>query len=199
MVESAMRNVDWEAMWSPYDEAIYQTVLDHINHDDIVLDIGAGDLRLACRMAEKCVRVYAIEIQEVFKNSLDKDKENSLPENLLVTYNDARSTPFPDDVSTGIILMRHCTNLRLYADKLKGAGAKRLITNARWRLGVEIVPLQTTRFEYQQMSIGWYACWCGATGFRSGPVELLTPELESITTEVINCPDCEILCESLEI
>ncbi|MCZ7670623.1 MAG: hypothetical protein M5U34_27465 [Chloroflexi bacterium] len=36
---------EWERMWSPYDEMTYPTaVLQHIQPDDVVLDIGAGDL-----------------------------------------------------------------------------------------------------------------------------------------------------------
>ena len=54
---------DWEARWAPYDEPTYQTVLQAIRPDDLVLDIGAGDLRLACRMAAVCRGVIAIERQ----------------------------------------------------------------------------------------------------------------------------------------
>ncbi len=44
----------WEAMWAPYDEATYGAALAQIAADDVVLDIGAGDLRLARRAARIC-------------------------------------------------------------------------------------------------------------------------------------------------
>jgi hypothetical protein len=41
----------WEALWAPYDEPTYQLVLDYVRPDDVVLDIGAGDLRLTRQVA----------------------------------------------------------------------------------------------------------------------------------------------------
>ena len=41
----------WERMWAPYDEATYAAVLAAVGPDDILLEIGAGDLRLARRLA----------------------------------------------------------------------------------------------------------------------------------------------------
>lgn len=182
--------LDWESMWAPYDEATYQAVLDQIYSHDIVLDIGAGDLRLGQRMANLCERVYAIEYQEQVLNRARQHSDQRLPENLIVLQTDARSLPFPDDVTTGVLLMRHCSHFRLYADKLKAVGAMRLITNSRWRSGIEIIPLQSNRMAYAELEMGWYACWCGAAGFKSGPVHLLSSELESQTHEVIACPQC---------
>jgi 16S rRNA A1518/A1519 N6-dimethyltransferase RsmA/KsgA/DIM1 with predicted DNA glycosylase/AP lyase activity len=49
-------------MWVPSDETIYLDVLDRIEPHDIILDIGAGDLRLARRMAMTCRWLYALEI-----------------------------------------------------------------------------------------------------------------------------------------
>ena len=181
----------WEAMWAPYDEATYRTVLNQIAPDDIVLDIGAGDLRLARRVARVCRRVYAIEIQEALLKLAAQDEDNAPAENLSVLHGDARHLPFPQDVRTGILLMRHCTHFRLYADKLKAAGADRLITNARWRLGVETIGLHAERLPYRLLKMGWYACWCGATGFKPGPVEELTLEASEIVHEIIDCPKCE--------
>ena len=42
----------WEMMWSPYDPSTYQSVLDKIKDTDVVLEIGAGDLRLSRLMAQ---------------------------------------------------------------------------------------------------------------------------------------------------
>jgi glycerol kinase len=41
----------WEQLWAPYDESTYQAVLAAIGPEDILLEIGAGDLRLAIRAA----------------------------------------------------------------------------------------------------------------------------------------------------
>ncbi len=181
----------WEAMWAPYDEATYRAVLDQIAADDVVLDIGAGDLRLARRAARVCRRVYAIEIQRELLELATRDEDNTPAENLIVHHGDARHLPFPRDVKTGILLMRHCTHFHLYADKLKAAGADRLITNARWRLGVEVIALQVERIPYRQLEMGWYACWCGATGFKPGPVEQLTPAVVEAVQEIVDCPKCQ--------
>jgi SAM-dependent methyltransferase len=181
----------WEAMWAPYDEATYRAVLNQIAADDVVLDIGAGDLRLARRAARVCRRVYAIEIQKELLELATRDEDNTPAENLIVHHGDARHLPFPRDVRTGILLMRHCAHFRLYADKLKAAGADRLITNARWRLGVEVMALQAERIPYRQLEMGWYACWCGATGFKPGPVEQLTLAVIEAVQEIVDCPKCQ--------
>lgn len=183
-------NVDWEAMWAPYDEATYRSVLEQIRSGDIVLDIGAGDLRLARRMVEKCRKVYAIEIQEELLNlsSLAVDDRN--PGELIILLGDARQAQFPQDVTVGVLLMRHCSHFQHYADKLKKAGAERLITNARWRMGIEVVQLQTERMLIGEVNLGWYACWCGEVGFKPGPVENLTQSGINVINEVVHCPYC---------
>jgi hypothetical protein len=160
------------------------------------LDIGAGDLRLARRMAMTCRWVYALEIQNSILDLVYADGMG-FPENLSVQCGDARCMPFPEDVTTGVLLMRHCNHFRLYADKLKAVGAKDLITNARWRSGVEVIHLQSERIPYWQIEMGWYACWCGAVGFKPGSVEHLTPALESVIHEAVNCPRCENLVAGL--
>lgn len=190
MVKPILANDVWETMWSPYDEPTYNQVLSFIAPEDVVLEIGAGDLRLAHRIAKKCQRVYAIELQHnVLKLGNDYNKPTYL-ENIYVICADAIQVPFPEDVSTGVLLMRHCNHFRLYAEKLKGIGARRLITNARWGLGIEIVYLQQPRKKFNKVPIGEYACWCGATGFVSGPVDMLTPNDVGQVHEVIDCPKC---------
>jgi hypothetical protein len=180
----------WETMWSYYDEPTYCQVLSLINHDDIVLEIGAGDLRLARRIAQKCQRIYAIELQYNVLKSASDGGRSTLLDNLYVVCGDAIQLPFPADVSTSVLLMRHCNHFRLYAEKLKGIGARRLITNARWGLDIEIVYLQQPRKKYNKVSIGEYACWCGATGFIPGPVDMLSPSNVGQIHEVIDCPQC---------
>lgn len=196
MTRGALAQLDdaeWEMMWAPYDEATYQAVLAHIQSHDVVLDIGAGDLRLAQRMAKIAKRVYAIELQPKILQQGLTSITGVLPQNLTLLCGDARVLPFPPNVTVGVLLMRHCLHFQLYAEKLKAIGAQKLITNARWRLGVEIIPLSTSRPSYSEIPLGWYACWCGATGFKSGPAEQLTPEVEENIFEVRNCPHCQML------
>ena len=56
-----MDAIDWESMWAPYDDETYQYVLAQVGADDVVVDIGAGDLRLARQLAQIVRRVYAVE------------------------------------------------------------------------------------------------------------------------------------------
>ena len=177
---------DWERLWAPYDERTYGEVMEAVQTEDVVLEIGAGDLRLSRRLAEMAQQVIAWEIQA----DILARKGRKLPPNLKVYHVDARQAPVPTGVTTAVLLMRHCLHFHLYANKLHIAGCQRLITNARWGMGVEVIDLQVPRMLYAAAPMGWYACWCGATGFRIGPVEYLTPELETAVHEVIDCPAC---------
>lgn len=179
----------WEAMHAPYDQATYQAVLDRLQSDDIVLEIGAGDLRLARQMAQVVRKVYAIEINA---QVLDRAyvAPHPLPANLIPICADARALDFPTGISTGVLLMRHCTCFRLYFEKMQDAGAARLITNARWHMDVEEVDLRAKRKRFVEAPMGWYACLCGRTGFIEGSVEHWTLEMNSVTNEVSSCPQC---------
>jgi hypothetical protein len=86
--------------------------------------------------------------------------------------------------------MRHCTHFRLYAEKLRAAGATRLLTNARWRMNVEAVNLSAQRIPFDEAHMGWYACLCGATGFKEGPAEQWSLESDERINEVTGCPQC---------
>jgi len=174
-------------MWAPYDPATYQSVVDKITKTDVVLEIGAGDLRLSRLMARVSKQVYAIEIQ---KDILVQSRQR-LPENLRIFHGDARNLPYPHGLSVGVLLMRHCTHFQLYAEKLKASGCKRIITNCRWRMGVEEISLDINRKPYFFVEMGWYACWCGSSGFKPGPVENYSPEMDSIVNEVVGCPHCK--------
>ncbi|MCA9874469.1 MAG: rRNA adenine methyltransferase [Ardenticatenaceae bacterium] len=177
---------EWERQWAPYDEGTYAEVMEAIHPDDVVLEIGAGDLRLSRRLAEIAHQVIAWEVQAsvLFRTA------HALPKNLVVCHTDAVREKVPENVSTAVLLMRHCLHFHLYANKLHAAGCQRLITNARWGMGVEVIDLQVPRLLYTASPMGWYACWCGAAGFKAGPAEYLTPELETAVHEVIDCPAC---------
>ena len=178
----------WARAWAPYDEPTYAQVLAHLSPADVVLDIGAGDLRLARRMAVRVRRVYAVEVQaQVVAQGL---RQGPLPRNLHVIAGDARTLPVPPGVTVGVLLMRHCPDVGVYVEMLTRAGAARLITNARWGLGVEVVDLEAPRVPFAAVAMGWYACRCGATGFIPGPPERLTPALLDRIYEVYDCPAC---------
>jgi Ribosomal RNA adenine dimethylase len=184
-MEVNLSDTTWEAIHAPYDQATYQAVLDQLVPDEVILDIGAGDLRLARQMAQIARKVYALEINPRLLNQPDP-----LPANLIAIRADARKVGFPADITTGVLMMRHCTCFGLYAEKLRTAGARRLVTNARWRMGVEVVNLLIQRLSFAEVGMGWYACICGGTGFKEGPAENWSLEMDRITNEVSNCPQC---------
>jgi hypothetical protein len=174
----------WETRWAPYDEPTYQTALSYVQPDDVVLDIGAGDLRLTRRMAAIARRVFAIEMQPALLS-----RQKPLPDNLTVLCADARRIPWPAPITVGVLLMRHCTHVGFYVARLRTAGCQRLITNARWGMDVELMELGS-RLLWPAIELGWYACTCGQTGFVPGSPEQLTEERLSQVVEVENCPAC---------
>jgi hypothetical protein len=184
-MEATLSDSAWEAIYAPYDQPTYQATLDQLRPQDVILDIGAGDLRLARQMSKISHKVYALEI-----NARLFDQSEPLPGNLIAICGDARALDFPSDITTGVLLMRHCTCFRLYAEKLQKVGATRLITNARWRMSVEVVNLIAQRLSFAEAGMGWYACICGGIGFKEGPAEHWSFEMDRITNEVSSCPQC---------
>lgn len=182
--ETAVPN--WESLWARYDDLTYQIVLSFLWNEDIVLDIGAGDLYLTRQMAQQTRRVYAIERQP---GLLTNDNRN-IPANMQVICADARFVTFPKGVTVAVLLMRHCAHFSLYLEKLKAIGCRRLITNARWGMGVEQMDLLTPPQPFATLSEGWYACLCGETGYVPGSADQLTLETADGITEVTNCPAC---------
>jgi hypothetical protein len=65
-----------------------------------------------------------------------------------------------------------------------------MVTNARWGMGVETINLTKKPQMYYKIDMGWYACRCGATGFKTGPAERWTAEQDAIIYEVTGCPAC---------
>jgi SAM-dependent methyltransferase len=190
-MSSILSAADWEAMYARYDPPTYQVVLELLKPEDVVLDIGAGDLGFSRQMARIVNKVYAVEINASVLEQ-GPTSHDPLPDNLITLGADARALDFPTDTTVGVLLMRHCTHFRLYSEKLRMAGARRLITNARWRMSVEEVDLQTECTSFNEADIGWYACWCGATGFKTGPAyaEQWSTEMDKVTHEVSDCPQC---------
>lgn len=179
--------LNWESHWAPYDEATYQQALAWVGPDDVALEIGAGDLRLARRLAGRARQVYAIEMTAALLDQAAHDPT----ENLQIICSDARTYPFPMGVTVGVLLMRHCRHFHLYVQKLKAARCAYLITNARWRMGVERVDLRQPRHSFALVPYGWYACLCGNVGFIPGPADALTWADLDLIHEVTGCPQCD--------
>lgn len=173
---------DWEAAWAPYDEVTYRAALAFLRPDDVVLDIGAGDLRFARRAAALARRVIAIE-QRLERLS------GRRPCNLTVICDNALTWPFPPGLTVGVLLMRHCRHFAHYILRLRGVGCRQLITNARWGMGVECVSL-APQPSFAASGPGWYACLCGAVGFKPGPPESITPIVLQRVQALENCPAC---------
>ncbi len=188
-MEAPLSDAAWEAMYAPYDQPTYQSVLDRIRPEDVILEIGAGDLRLSRQIAIHARKVYAVEIDaRVLDQALAA--RDPLPLNLIPVRADARAWTFPTDIAAGVLMMRHCTCFHLYADKVQQAGATRLITNARWRMDVEEVDLLAQRQPFVEAAMGWYACRCGRAGFKEGPVEHWSMEMDRRIHEVSDCACC---------
>jgi SAM-dependent methyltransferase len=176
----------WEALWAPQDEATYAAALAAIEPSDVVLDIGAGDLRLARRIAEWARQVIAWEIQP----ELVATGSQSLPANLVAIVADARTEPIPAGVTVAVLLMRHCTHYALYVEKLRVAGCRRLVTNARWGMGVEAIDLGPG-VPFDSVDAGWYACRrCGAVGFVETVAALVDDATIENVADVEGCPAC---------
>ena len=175
-------------MWAPYDEGTYQAALGYLEPGSFVLDIGAGDLRLAARAVAKGCRVLAVEIQPAVIRRAQPDVLNL--DRLQVVAADARGFPFPPGLDAALLLMRYCEDFALYVRKLRACGCPKLITNARWRVGVECIPLGLGE-AFRSDRMGWYACVrCGKTAFIPGPCERLKPGIEFDHVDVEGCPNC---------
>jgi len=180
---------DWEAAFAPYAEETYQAVLAQILPQDVVLDIGAGDLRLTKRVAASARRVYAIERDPAV---LAKSDRGSWPANLIVICADALATAFPSDVTTALLLMRHCAreHFTVYVQRLSALKrCRRLITNARWKMDVEVIDFRSGGM-YDPDRVGWYACRCGSIGFTPGDPGFITPQVLAEVIDVVSCPHC---------
>jgi hypothetical protein len=176
---------EWEGQFSRYDEETYQAVLERVGPEDIVIEIGAGDLYLALRIAQKAHRVYAIEVNPMIVAATLAAIGFSLPRNLHVVCANALDFPLPPDVTIAVLLMRHCQHFGEYFDRLQMGGCRWLLTNARWRCGVEAIDLQAPRIPFEQVDEGWYACRCGAIGYVGTGTGVNTSPWE-----VANCPHC---------
>lgn len=179
---------DWEGWWSAYDEATYQAVLAAIRPDDVALEIGAGDLRLALRLAERARSVIAVEVNPVLVGKALTRIGYALPRSVHVVCGNALDLTWPPQVSVAVLLMRHCRHFAVYATRLERSGCRRLITNARWGMGVEAIDFAAAQ-PWSAFQGGWYACLCGRVGFEGG-VAWADGMAEAVT--VRDCPACRL-------
>ncbi len=198
--------VEWEACWAPHDEATYAWVLARLAPGERVLDIGAGDLRLAVRLAERGCVVTAIERERtVLERGLrrlgvapgSRCREIALDigvGHLTVVLADASAWPFPP-VESAVLLMRHCTRFGEYIARLRAVGCRRVFTNVRWRCGVEEMRLDRLR-PFAAVDTGWWACTCGAVGFAAADPALIDAEALARVQDVENCPQCSPVSEA---
>ncbi len=176
---------EWEARFSPYDEELYCAVLEHVTPMDVVVEIGAGDLRLALRLSQCVQQVYAIEVNPLLVARSLERIGLSLPRNLAVICANALDFPIPAGVTVGILLMRHCRHFGCYFDRLQSSGCRWLLTNARWKSGLEVIDLKAPRTPFTELAESWYACRCGTVGYvGTGNCADLDP------VEVADCPAC---------
>jgi hypothetical protein len=133
--------------------------------------------------------VYAIERNSAVLAHSDR---GSWPANLIVICADALTTSFPADATTAILLMRHCTreHFAVYLQRLSALRrCRRLITNARWKMDVEVIDLRSGGV-YNPDRAGWYACRCGSIGFTPGDPASITPQMLAEISDVVSCPQC---------
>jgi len=93
--------------WFLPEKTEYEIVLSRICKDDVVLDIGAGNLALDIILAERCKKVYAVECNPFIISEALKTIGYDLPRNLIVICANGLDVPIPPDVNTLVMLLRH--------------------------------------------------------------------------------------------
>jgi len=96
----------WEGFSVP-EENHYEKVLSSVKSDEVIFDVGAGDLRLDLMLCEKVKRVYAVEVNPVILASALKTIAFDIPKNLIVIRANAFDLTLPEDVTTILCLMIH--------------------------------------------------------------------------------------------
>lgn len=85
----------------------YDDYLSKLNPDDVVFDVGAGDLRFDLIMSEKVRKVYAVEINPKILASALRIIGYDMPTNLTVICGNAFDMELPGDVTVVTCLMIH--------------------------------------------------------------------------------------------
>jgi len=77
----------------------YNEMLAKLSKDDVLCDMGAGDLRFALMASEICKKVYAVEMCPKIVSKALEIISWRLPRNLIVICGDWRYFPVPKDVT----------------------------------------------------------------------------------------------------
>lgn len=85
-------------MYVPHDEN-HKPMLKFLKKDDIVCDMGAGDLRFALMASQKCKKVYAVEACPTTLSEALRVIGYNLPENLIPICANWDVFPVPRDVT----------------------------------------------------------------------------------------------------
>jgi len=96
----------WECFFVPEDW-FYDNVLKLLNRNDVVFDVGAGDLRFDLLMAKKVRKVYAVEINPTILGKALQIINYDLPTNLIAICGNAFKMELPSDVTVVTCLMIH--------------------------------------------------------------------------------------------
>lgn len=92
-------------IWFCPEEHLYEQVLKMLRKDDVVFDVGAGDLRFSLMMSQKVKKVYAVEINPLILGNALKIIGYDLPANLIVICGNAWKMQLPPDVTCVVCLM----------------------------------------------------------------------------------------------
>jgi len=96
----------WEISFCP-EKWFYDDVLNLLTPDDVVFDVGAGDLRFALLASQKVRKVYAVEINPEILSYALKIIGFDMPTNIIAICANAWELELPSDVTTIVCLMIH--------------------------------------------------------------------------------------------
>lgn len=96
----------WEIFIVP-ESMFYEEVLSMISGDDVVFDVGAGDLRFDIMLSEKVKKVYAVEINPGFLGGALKIIGYDMPRNVVAICGNAFEWELPSDVTVVTCLLIH--------------------------------------------------------------------------------------------
>lgn len=95
------------AIYMPHSYYQYQDVLNNVNKNDVIIDMGCGDLRLAYLLSKCVKKVYAVELNPEILYKAIKVLGYNKPMNLIIVLSDWVYFPIPCDVSKIVCL---CAN-----------------------------------------------------------------------------------------
>lgn len=104
MIKEGMKG--WECFFVPED-FFYSAVLKLVKSNDVIFDVGAGDLRFDLILSEKVKKIYAVEINPNILARAMRIIDLDMPKNLIVIRGNAFEFALPPDVTLVLCLMMH--------------------------------------------------------------------------------------------